>query len=59
MKTYIKPTTETFTISAANMIAASGKTTETISKGSSGGNGVDLSREKQSGIGGGLWSDMQ
>lgn len=59
MKTYIKPALTTINVQTVSMLAASGEHTETIGKGESGGNGIDLTREKRGGVGGGLWSDMK
>lgn len=61
MKQYSKPTTEALLICTENIIATSGKEQESVGFSGSGssGNGVDLSREKQGGVGGSLWSDMK
>ena len=61
MKTYTKPSVQTFEFFAKEMLAAS---PGGVATGSSAGKGynssdVDYSRQKNNGIGGGLWSDMQ
>ena len=63
MKTYDKPSTTIFVIAPLSIIAASGKSTDTINNGTGGNktntyDQTDLTRGKQ-GFGQGMWEDMK
>ena len=59
MKRYIQPSTKRTPLTVANILCASGKTTETMGLNQTAGSGESLTRSTHRGFGNGLWEDMQ